>query len=123
MSEPTPPPNEQDDRTSPEPEWLDEFEDLANRELGSGSSCAQIHPIIERWYAHLMENEPPESRASVIQAVACLATEVLYSAPDELLDQLTEAVDEEDLALWVEHILLIGRAFEKALRSGDLDDL
>ena len=58
-----------------------------------------------------------------MQAVACLATEVLYSAPDELLDPLMEAVDEEALAMWVEHILLIGRAFESALRDGDLDDL
>ena len=64
-----------------EPDWLDEFEDLANRELGEGSSCEQVHPIVERWYHEAMQPEPPASRDSVLQAMACLATEILYDAP------------------------------------------
>ncbi len=36
-------------RPPEEPEWLDEFRDLANRELEAGSSCEQVHPIVERW--------------------------------------------------------------------------
>lgn len=111
------------DQSSQEHRWWDEFEDLANRELEEGSSCEQIHPIIERWFHQLMEGEPPQSRDSVMQAMACLSTEILYNAPEELVEPLAEHIGEDELAMWVEHILLIGRAFEIALRSGDLDDL
>ena len=45
-----------------DPNWLDEFEDLANQQLDYGSSCEQVHPIVERWFQKLMENDPPESR-------------------------------------------------------------
>lgn len=106
-----------------DPRWLDEFQDLANRELGDGPSCDQVHPVIERWFTKLMEGEPPDSRPSIIQAMACLSTEVLYNTPAELLDVMMEHVDEDELSLWIEHILLIGRAFEIALKNGDLDDL
>ena len=123
MSDQTTPPPDQNNGKNSIPEWLEEFEELANRELGEGSSCAQVHPIIERWFMNLMDGEPPESRASVMQAMSCLATEVLYSSPDDLIESLLEDVDEDMLAIWVEHILLVGRAFEIALRNGDLDDL
>lgn len=107
-----------------EPEWLQSFQELANQELGEGSACDQIHPIILRWFDALMSGEPSASRDSVMQAMSCLATEVLNSSPDHLLDALFENVTEEDeIVLWVEQILLIGRAFEVALREGELDDL
>ncbi len=111
------------DHSSEDPKWLDEFEDLANRELEDGSSCEQVHPVVERWFQQLMEGEPPESRDSVMQAMACLSTEILYNSPDNLVEGLAEHMSEDDLATWIEHILLIGRAFEIALRNGDLDDL
>ncbi len=130
MSDPTDSPNDQanpspDDKanTPKSPEWLEEFEELANRKLGHGSSCEQIHPIVARWFAKLMEGEPPVSRDSVMQALACLSTEVLYSSPDEVLEPMMENVDEDSLVTWIEHILLVGRAFEIALRNGELDDL
>jgi Lon protease-like protein len=106
-----------------EPEWLEEFQELANDQLEEGSSCDQVHPIVERWFSNLMEGEPPESRDSVAQAMACLATEVMYNTPDDFLEALTENVDEDDLVLWIEHILLVGRAFEISLHKGELDDL
>jgi hypothetical protein len=106
-----------------DPRWLDEFEDLANRQLEDGSSCDQVHPVVEHWFNRLMESEPPPSRPSVMQAMACLSTEVLQNLPEGLVEDLLEHMDEDDLALWVEHILLVGRAFEIALRKGELDDL
>jgi hypothetical protein len=106
-----------------DPRWLDEFEELANRELEEGSSCEQVHPIIERWFEQLLAGDPPPSRPSVAQATACLATEVLYNLPDDMFETLVEKIGEDEAALWVEHILLVGRAFEIALRGGDLDDL
>ena len=48
--------------TTDDPNWLDEFQELANRKLGSGSSCEQVHPVVERWYNALLEREPPASR-------------------------------------------------------------
>lgn len=110
-------------RDSKRPRWLDEFEDLANQTLESGSACKQVHPIVERWFHNLMENEPPDSRDSVLQAVSCLATEVMLSTPEDLLEPLLEHIDEDELAIWIEHILTVGRAFEMGLRSGELDDL
>lgn len=108
---------------SDDPNWLEEFEDLANQQLDYGSSCEQVHPIVERWYQKLMENDPPESRASVEQAMSCLSTEVLNGLPDDVVESLLEHMTEDDLATWVLHILLIGRAFESGLHSGELDDL
>jgi hypothetical protein len=106
-----------------DPRWLDEFEDLANQELDDGSSCDQVHPVIERWFDDLMQSEPPPSRPSVAQAMACLSTEILNRSPEDLMDSLLQYVDEDELAAWVEHVLLVGRAFEISLRKGDLDDL
>lgn len=113
------------DTPSPDdyPEWLRAIEDLANSQLGEGSSCEQVHPIVARWFDKLMDSDPPASRDSVMQAVSCLATEVLYSSPDDVTNSLLEQVEEDDVALWIEQILLIGRAFEIALRNGELDDL
>jgi len=106
-----------------DPQWLDEFEHLANQQLEDGSSCDQVHPIVERWFDKLMQSDPPASRPSIAQALACLTTEVLNSTPEELIDSLLQQIDEDELSAWVENILLIGRAFEMALRKGDLDDL
>jgi hypothetical protein len=106
-----------------DPRWLDEFEDLANRQLEDGSSCDQVHPVVERWFDDLMQSEPPASRPSVAQAMACLSTEILNRSPEDLMDSLLQHVDEDELAAWVEHVLLVGRAFEISLRKGDLDDL
>lgn len=113
------------DQPSPDesPEWLKPIEELANSQLGEGSSCEQVHPIVARWFDELMDGDPPESRDSVIQAMSCLATEVLYSSPDDLVNPLLEQIEEDDIAVWIEQILLIGRAFEIALRNGGLDDL
>ena len=105
------------------PKWLDQFEELANRELAQGSSCEQVHPVIAEWFYNLMEGEPPISRDSVEQAMSCLATEVMGSTPHHMLDSLLQAMDEDELALWIEQILLVGRAMEMALNNGDLDDL
>jgi len=113
------------DHATPEesPEWLRPIEELANEQLGEGSACDQVHPIVARWFERLLEGEPPRSRAAVQQAVSCLATEVYFSTPDEVAEALESALEEEDIILWVEQILLIGRAFESGLRSGELDDL
>ncbi len=112
-----------DQKSRKDPDWLKQIEDLANEQLGTGSSCEQVHPIIARWFDQLVESDPPESRDSVVQAISCLATEILYSSPDNLIDPLLEHSDEDDVALWIEQMILIGRAFEIALRNGDLDDL
>ena len=113
------------DHISPEesPDWLRPIEDLANEQLGEGSACDQVHPIVARWFEGLMQGEPPLSRDAVQQAVSCLATEVYYSTPEEVAEALENALEEEDIILWVEQILLIGRAFESGLRKGELDDL
>lgn len=106
-----------------EPNWLDEFEEMANEELGNGSACEQVHPIVEKWYNELLEGEPPASRDSVIQAMSCLATEIIYDSPEDVLDAVLKHVSEEDLAGFVEYVLMVGRAFELALQNGELDDL
>jgi hypothetical protein len=109
-----------------DPEWLDEFQELANRELSEldeGASCEQVHPVVARWYEDLMQSEPPESRDSIAQAMACLSTELINQIPDEAFDELMEIMGEDELAAWVEYVLMIGRAFESSLRRGDFDDL
>lgn len=104
------------------PEWLDEFENLANDKLDSGSSCHQVHPIIENWYATLAE--PPKSRDSVIQAMSCLSTELLTDMPDDIFEALFDNdLDYEVVIDWVQDILMVGRAFQDALANGNLDDL
>lgn len=104
------------------PEWLDEFENLANEQLEAGSSCHQVHPIIEQWYASLAE--PPKSRDSVLQAMSCLSTELLTDMPDDIFEVLFDnELDYEAVVAWVQDILMIGRAFQDALSNGGLDDL
>lgn len=112
------------DKNPPRPDWLDEFEDLANAQLGNGSSCAQVHPIVEAWYNDLMEEDLPPSRDSIMQAVACLSTEIITNMPDRLLAAMNiDDSNQEDFVLWVQEILMIGRAFEIGLNTGELDDL
>jgi len=55
--------------------------------------------------------------------MACLATEILNNSPEYLVEPVVDEVGEDELAVWIEQILLIGRAFEIALRSGEFDDL
>ena len=107
------------------PDWLDDFEQLADRILGqqSTSSCDQVHPIIKRWYDEKMQNEPPSSRASVVQAISCLATEIVNDMPEVIYQAMEEHLDDDDVALWVQEVLLIGRALERGLQAGELDDL
>ena len=113
------------DRPTPSdsPDWLNPYEDMANEQLEDGSSCEQVHPIVAEWFTKLMAGDPPESRGSVIQAVSCLATEVMFSSPDNLMEPLLQNATEDEIAIWIEQILLIGRALEIALHNGDLDDL
>ncbi|GEM_PF-469591 len=108
-----------------EPDWLHEFEELADRELEDGSSCEQVHPIVLNWYENLMDGEPPSAndRDSVLQAAACLTTEIINTIPDDMFDKLTAAFDEDEVAGWIEYVLMIGRAFERSLNNGQLDDL
>jgi hypothetical protein len=107
-----------------DPDWLEEFQALANNELSDGSACAQVHPIVERWLDELLEGDPPESRDSVWQALSCLTTEVIYKlTPENILDLLQEHFEEDEIATWLESVLLVGRAFQIALNEGRLDDL
>lgn len=113
-----------DDRNDTnDPEWLDEFRELADRELGAGSACEQVHPIVQRWYERLLEQEPPPARDSVLQAIACLSSEIMADAPADLFENGSGKLDDDQLAGWVEYILMVGRAFELALQNGELDDL
>ncbi len=105
------------------PDWLDEFEDLANERLDDGSACEQVHPIIAAWYKEVMAGDPPPARDSVWQALQCLTTEVLNDIPLSLVEALSSEELDEDLADWVTELLLVGRAFQIALDSGRLDDL
>ena len=108
-----------------EPDWLHEFEELADRELEHGSSCEQVHPIVQTWFEELLASDPPSvtDRDSVLQATACLTTEILNAIPDEMYDKLVAAFDEDDMAGWIEYLIMIGRAFERSLNNGELDDL
>ncbi len=107
----------------PKPEWLNEFEELANQQLEDGSSCEQVHPIIAQWYENLLQSAPPDSRDSVLQAMSCLTTEIMADIPDDVFTIMLKHVDEDELAGWIEYVLMVGRAFEISLRKGDLDDL
>lgn len=105
------------------PDWLEEFENLANDRLDEGSACEQVHPLIATWYKELMAGDPPEARDSVWQALQCLTTEVLNDIPLSLVEILSSEEVDEDLADWVTELLLIGRAFQIGLQTGRLDDL
>ena len=106
------------------PGWLDEFEDLAEEQLGDGSACKQVHPIIEKWYQEwLDDDDEPEVRSSVEQAMSCLTTEIVSNTPDAILNALLENCDEDEVLDWVQNILATGKAFQTALDNGNLDDL
>jgi hypothetical protein len=105
------------------PDWLEEFEELANAQLNDGSACDQVHPIVANWYAEVMTGDPPESRDSVWQALQCLTTEVMGDIPQVVAEALAERNVDEEMADWVTELLLVGRAFQIALDSGRLDDL
>jgi len=106
-------------------EWLEEFERLAEEILSKQdtSACDQIHPIIKDWYEEAMGGDVPESRDAVMQAMACLTAEIMIDMPERLFQVLSDSVDEDEVAIWLQEILMIGRAFESALANGRLDDL
>lgn len=106
-------------------EWLDEIEMLADVVLSQQetSACEQVHPIVERWYKQTLQGEPPSARDSIMQAMVCLVTEIMADMPDEIFDVLSANFEEEEVALWLQEILLIGRAFEHSLQHGEFDDL
>ncbi|NLX08439.1 MAG: hypothetical protein GXY36_02165 [Chloroflexi bacterium] len=112
-----------DNQDNQKPDWLDEFEDLANEKLGEGSACEQIHPIVAAWYQEVMAGDPPESRDAVWQAMQCLTTEVLNDIPTSIAEALEDDNLQEELSDWVTELLLVGRAFQTALNNGRLDDL
>lgn len=105
--------------------WLDPFEDLADEQLGDGSSCNQVHPIVEKWFQNWLDNEDAESpmRSSVSQAVSCLTTEVLINSPEPILNALLEHCDEDEVYDWIQDLLMIGKTFQQSLDNGQLDDL
>jgi hypothetical protein len=104
-------------------QWFDEFSEMADRRLGDGSACEQIHPVVEAWFEALNAQEPPPMRPSVEQALSCLATEVLNATPPAILDALVAHNDEDEVADWVLQMLVIGKAFQQALDAGELDDI
>lgn len=112
-----------DKKDKQKPDWLDEFEDLANEELVEGSACDQVHPLIAAWYEEIMAGDPPESRDSVWQALHCLTTEALNDIPPVVASALAEHEIGDALEEWVTELLLVGRAFQLALDNGRLDDL
>ncbi len=102
---------------------FDEFWRWPTRRLGDGSACEQIHPLFEPCFAALNGQEPPPMRPSVEQALSCLATEVLNATPPAILDALVAHNDEDEVADWVLQVLVIGKAFQQALDTGELDDI
>lgn len=106
-------------------EWLEEIEQLAEDVLSQQetSGCDQVHPLIRNWYVEALEEEPPASRPAVLQAMACLTTEVMTDMPESLFKLMSEHLDEDEVAMWLHEVLMIGRAFEQALQKGRLDDL
>ena len=105
-------------------EWLEEFQLLANDQLIEGSACDQVHPLIEDWLDELLDGGPPDSRDSVWQATSCLTSEIMYKmTPENILEKLQQDFSEDEVATWLESIVLIGRAFQMALDNGRLDDL
>jgi hypothetical protein len=109
-----------------EPEWLNDIEDYADSQLANlddGAACEQVHPFVERWYKKLMDEEPPASRDAVLQAMACLSSELMNSIPEDIFASLMEVLDEDEIAGWIEYVLMVGRAFEVSLKKGEFDDL
>lgn len=105
--------------------WLDEFEELAEEVLGEQetSPCHQVHPLVSDWYEETLVDEGLDLRPSVMQALACLVTEIMADMPESIFNILSENIEEEEVAIWLHEVLLVGRAFERALNTGRLDDL
>jgi hypothetical protein len=106
-------------------QWLDEFEHLANEVLGEQdtSACDQIHPLVRDWYDETINDDFPPSRDAVMQAMACLTTEIMADIPENIFQVLSSSLDEEEVAVWLFEVLMLGRGFEQSLNSGRLDDL
>ncbi|NJL93564.1 MAG: hypothetical protein HC915_07455 [Anaerolineae bacterium] len=106
-------------------DWLEDLDRLAEEILSqqTTSACDQIHPIIQKWYLDTLDGDPPYARPSEMQALACLTTEIMSDMPEALFEVMSKHLDEDEVALWVHEILTLGRAFEQAVRKGDLDDL
>lgn len=105
--------------------WLDQFNELADQELGDGSSCGQVHPIVEKWFQKWLDNEEeePPLRSSVSQAISCLTTEVLVNSPEPIMNALLEHCDEDEVYDYIQDLLMIGKLFQQSLDNGQLDDL
>ena len=113
-----------DNKKQQRPEWLEEFEEMANERLDNGSACHQVHPIVENWYRKLLHQSPPPSRDSVLQAVSCLSTELVTDMPDSIFDALfNNETEYDDVTFWIQEMITVGRAFQIALDNGELDDL
>ncbi len=116
--------SQSDSGTPREPSWLHDLEEYADANLETGSSCDQVHPIVQQWHDHFLECEPPsDDRDSVCQAMSCLSTEVVHTIPDTMLQAICELFNQDDLTAWVQYVLTVGRAFERGLNNGELDDL
>jgi hypothetical protein len=106
-----------------DPNWLDEFEQMADDKLGEGSACEQVHPIVERWLNEWLDSDITAPRSSVMQALACLATEIINNAPESIMEALENHCEEDEVYDWIQAILITGQAFQTALNEGRLDDL
>jgi len=110
----------------PKLDWLEEFERLADEVLSGRKTAPQlevIQPKIKAWYEATLDQDHPDERPTLNQALACLTTEIMTDMPTSLFEALVDKVDDEDVADWILDILMLGRAFEKALQSGKLDEL
>jgi hypothetical protein len=107
-------------------DWLEEFERLADEVL-SGRKLSppleHIQPRIKAWYEATLDQDHPDERPTLSQALACLATEIMTDMPTSLFEALVDKVEDDTVADWILDILMLGRAFEKAVQNGTLDEL
>jgi len=87
------------------------------------SSCRQVHPIIAAWLSDWLSRTPPQARPSIQQAIACLSAEVLVVTPPGLRKLFLEQCDADEVSEWIQDLLVIGQAFQRALDRGQFDDL
>lgn len=109
----------------PNLEWLEEFEHLAERILGQTTSTAtrDIHTYIKQWYEETMLGDFPSAPENVMQALTYLTNEILYDMPESIFKVVAPALDEDEVAVWLLEILILGRAFERAFQAGHFDNL
>lgn len=103
--------------------WLEEYERLAEAILGDQDTrtSKDIHPIVKAWYEETLNTDAfVPSTQLTLQALACLTTEVMTDMPDNIFHQLFFQVEEEEIIRWVQEILILGRTFEHALKTGQL---